>query len=459
MNKILIVDDDLSILRVLKARLEANGYDVTGKQSAEDAIAVSRRELFDMALLDHKLKNQDGIELMEKLLQTNSDMPVIILTAYGTVRSAVEAMKKGAYSYLTKPFDDAELILQVNHCLEKSKLAKEVTTLRRMVKDRFAFDNIIGKEGKMKRVLEQVAQAAATDSTVYIEGESGVGKELIAKTLHVASSRKNGPFIAINCGAIPENLFESELFGYEKGAFTGAVKSKKGYLAMANEGTFLLDEISEMPVSTQVKLLRVLEENEFYPLGGTTKIRLNARIIAASNTNLAEEVTKGSFREDLFYRIHVIPISLPPLRERKESIPILADHFIQEFNRSMKKQVQEISFHGMEKLLNYSWPGNVRELKNVIEYAVAMSQTDTIPHELILTTQKPIKKESPLVDPEGLKPLKEAKQAFEKEYLIKLLRVSRGNISQAAKLAGKYRADFYELLKKYHLKAADYRED
>jgi two-component system response regulator GlrR len=432
---------------------------VTGKQSAEDAIAVSRNELFDMALLDYKLNAQNGIELMEKLLQANSDMPVIILTAYGTVKTAVEAMKKGAYSYLTKPFDDAELILQVNHCLEKSKLSKEVTKLRRMVKDPFDFENIIGKEGKMKKVLGQVAQAAATDSTVYLEGESGTGKELIAKTLHVTSSRKNGPFIAINCGAIPENLFESELFGYEKGAFTGAAKSKKGYLAMANEGTFLLDEISEMPVSTQVKLLRVLQENEFYPLGGNTKIHLNARIIAASNTDLAMEVSRGRFREDLFYRIHVIPITLPPLRERKESIPLLTDHFIGEFNKTMRKRVQGISAQGMQKLLAYAWPGNVRELKNVIEYAVAMSQSDLIPEELILTTQKLQKKEPYLVETESLKPLKEAKQEFEKEYLVQLLRLSRGNISQASKLAGKYRADFYELLKKYDLKADDYRKD
>lgn len=457
MNKILIVDDDPSILKVLKVRLEANGYRVTGKQSAEDAITANRKEFFDMALLDYKLNSHNGIELMEKLLQSNSEMPVIILTAFGTVETAVEAMKKGAYSYLTKPFDDAELILQVNHCLEKSKLSNEVKKLRRMVKEQFDFENIIGKEGRMKKVLEQVAQAASTDSTVYIEGESGTGKELIAKTLHVTSSRKNGPFIAINCGAIPENLFESELFGYEKGAFTGAAKSKKGYLSLANEGTFLLDEISEMPVSTQVKLLRVLQENEFYPLGGNSKIRLNARIIAASNTNLTEEVAKGHFREDLFYRIHVIPIKLPPLRERRESIPLLAEHFIRELNTSMQKRVKGISSEGMIRLLNYSWPGNVRELKNVIEYSVAMSHTEIIPEELILTTQKLEKREA-LFETESLKPLREAKQEFEKDYLIQLLKLSRGNISQASKLAGKYRADFYELLKKYNLKANDYRK-
>ncbi|MBU0995734.1 MAG: sigma-54 dependent transcriptional regulator [Proteobacteria bacterium] len=456
MNRILIVDDDPAILKVLKVRLEADGYLVTEKQNADEALFASKKEMFDMALLDYKLNGESGIELMEKLLKTNAEMPIIILTAYGTIETAVEAMKKGAYSYLTKPFDDTELILQVNHCLEKSKLAKEVKKLRRMVNDQFGFENIIGKEGKMKKVLEQVSQAASTDSTVYIEGESGTGKELIAKTLHVSSSRKNGPFIAINCGAIPENLFESELFGYEKGAFTGAAKSKKGYFSLANDGTFFLDEISEMPVSTQVKLLRVLQENEFYPLGGNTKIKLSARIIAASNTNLTEEVSKGHFREDLFYRIHVIPIKLPPLRERRESIPLLAEHFIKDFNKTMQKNIKGISSQGMTKLLNYTWPGNVRELKNVIEYSVAMSQSDFIPEDLLLTTQKFEKKDAQN-ESDNLKPLKEAKQDFEKEYLTQLLKLSKGNISQASKLAGKYRADFYELLKKHALKADDFR--
>ena len=456
MSKILIVDDDPSILKVLKVRLEAEGHLVTESKTVEEALDAGRRELFDMALLDYKLNGESGIDLMEKLLRFNTDMPVIILTAYGTIQTAVEAMRRGAYSYLTKPFDDTELILQVGNCLEKSKLSKEVKKLRKMVKEQFGFENIVGQEGKMKKVLAQVSQAASTDSTVYIEGESGTGKELIAKTLHVASSRKNGPFVAINCAAIPENLFESELFGYEKGAFTGAARSKKGYLSMANEGTFFLDEISEMPVSTQVKLLRVLQENEFYPLGGNTKIKLNARIIAASNTNLTEEVAQGRFREDLFYRIHVIPINLPPLRERRESIPLLVEHFIKTFNKKMGKTVQGISAQGMDKLLTYSWPGNVRELKNIIEYSVAMTQTDMIPDDLILTTQKLdfVDKKAPSDD---LKPLKEAKQDFERDYLVKLLQLANGNISQASKLAGKYRADFYELLRKHGLKVDDFR--
>lgn len=456
MNKILVVDDDASILKVLKMRLEADGFLVTEKKNGKDAISISKKETFDMALLDYKLDGENGIDLMEKLLKINSEMPIIILTAYGTIETAVEAMKRGAHSYLTKPFDDAELILQVNNCLEKSKLSKEVKNLRNMVDKQFGFDNIIGRGGKMKKVLEQVAMAAETDSTVYIEGESGTGKELIAKTLHVSSSRKNGPFVAINCAAIPETLFESELFGYEKGAFTGAAKSKKGYFSLANDGTFFLDEISEMPVSMQVKMLRILQENEFYPLGGNTKIKLNVRLIAASNTNLSEEVSKGTFREDLFYRIHVIPIKLPPLRERKESIPLLAEHFIKEFNAKMQKNIKGITPEGMNKLINYAWPGNVRELKNVIEYSVAMATTEYLPEDLVLQTQNFERNDSE-IEKDSLKPLKEAKQDFEKDYLVQLLELTNGNVSQASKLAGKYRADFYDLMKKHQLKADDFR--
>jgi two-component system response regulator GlrR len=313
----------------------------------------------------------------------------------------------------------------------------------------YGFDNIIGKSEKMRKVFEQVSLAATTDSNVYIEGKSGTGKELIAKTLHVASNRKDHPFVAINCAAIPENLMESELFGHEKGAFTGAHVSKKGLFSEAGFGTFFLDEISEMPLSMQVKMLRVLEEKEFYPVGGRQTVTVDARIIAASNKNLEQEIENGNFREDLFYRIHVIPIKLPPLNERKEDIPALSRHFLQKYSKKMGKEIEAFSTAAMQKLIAYPWPGNIRELENTIECAMAMTKRNIITEDLILQAHN--------VNPEGLKPLKDAKENFEKNYLIKLFELTRGNVSQAAKLAGKYRADVYELIKKYNLKLTDFR--
>ncbi len=450
MEKILVVDDDQNLLKVINMRLDAHGYRVSTAFKSEKAVKSARAEVFDLALVDLKLNGENGIDLMGELHQINPEMPVIILTAYGTINSAVEAMKKGAYSYLTKPFDFEELVLQINNCLEKSRLLKEVTNLRSMVKKRYGFENIVGKSGKMKKVLEQVTQAAESDSSVYIEGESGTGKELIAKILHVASLRKNGPFVAINCAAIPENLLESELFGYEKGAFTGATRSKKGLFSQAEKGSLLLDEISEMPLTMQVKLLRVLQEKEFYPLGAEKQMKIDTRIIAASNKNISAEVEKGNFREDLFYRIHVIPIKLPPLRERKESIPLLSKHFLKIYSRKIKKKIRGFSQSSIQKMILYSWPGNVRELENTIECAVAMATKDVITDDLILQTQS--------IEQEGLAPLKDAKENFEKNYIVQLIELTQGNVSQAAKLAGKYRADLYDLLRKYNIKPSDFRE-
>ncbi len=449
MDKILVVDDDQNILKVIKMRLEAEGCGVTTATTAEQAVESARQNVFDLALLDLKLSGKDGIGLMQDLHQINPDMPVLILTAYGTIKSAVEAMRKGAYSYLTKPFDYQDLLLQIRNCLEKGRLTQEVKRLRNMVKAHYGFENIIARSGKMKKVLEQVAQAAQSDSSVYIEGESGTGKELIANTLHLVSSRKDGPFIAINCAAIPETLLESELFGYERGAFTGATSGKKGLLAQAQNGSFFLDEISEMPLTMQAKLLRVLQEKEYYPLGGGKTVKVDARFIACTNKNLEQAVSEGKFREDLFYRIHVIPIKLPPLRERKEDIPVLAKHFLKKYSQKTRNKIRGISSTALQKLLLYSWPGNVRELENTIECAVAMSLKDIITEELILQTHN--------LEKGRLRLLKDAKEDFEKDYLVQLIELTQGNVSRAAKLAGKYRADLYDLLKKHDLNPADFR--
>jgi len=448
-GRILVVDDDENILKLISMRLRAKDYKVFTAVQSGDALNTVRGEAIDLALVDLKLGTENGIDLMKDLHKINPIMPVIILTAFGTIKTAVEAMKKGAYSYLTKPFDDHELLTQIENCLDTSKFSLEVKKLTDMVKERYGFENIIGKSDKMKRVLEQVAQAAETGSIIHIEGESGTGKELIARALHVASSRRDGPFVAINCAAIPEMLLESELFGYEKGAFTGAFRSKKGLFVEANKGTFFLDEISEMPLSMQPKLLRVLEELEVFPLGAGKPIRVDARVIVASNKNLDEEVKEGRFREDLFYRIHVIPIKLPPLRERIEDIPLLAEHFLKIYTKRMNKGIKGFSGPTMQELVRRPWPGNVRELENAVQYAVTMSEQDVITEDLIPQTKN--------MGEERLKSLKDARDDFERNYLIRLVRLTRGNVSQAAKLAGKYRADFYELLRKHNLNPEEFR--
>ncbi len=449
MEKILLVDDDKNILKVLKLRLETEKFKVFKATNIFDATELSKKHLFNLSIVDLRIGSENGIVLMEKLLLYNPDIPVIILTAFGSVDSAVSAMKKGAYSYLTKPFDYSELMAEVNKCLDKSRLSMEIKLLKNTVKQKYGFENIIGKGKQMEKVLDKAGQAALTDSNVCIYGESGTGKELIAKTLHVASPRADGPFVAVNCAAIPENLIESELFGYEKGAFTGAAKSRKGLLAQADKGSFFLDEISEMPLTMQAKLLRVIEEREFYPLGSTKLVKVDTRIISASNKNLEELVKEGGFREDLFYRLFVIPINIPPLRNRKDEIPTLAKHFLSKHAVKMNKNIKDFSRACLQKLILHSWPGNIRELQNTIECAVALSRKDIITDDLIFSSRPHNKTQ--------LKTLKNAKEEFEKNYIIELIELTQGNISQAAKLAGKYRADFYDLLKKYGLKPADFR--
>ena len=449
MQKILAVDDDLNLLRLLKMRLEAKDYAVTTFTEAEDAMETARDEEFDMALLDLKLTRGNGIELMETLHHIHPEMPVVILTAYGTIESAVEAMKRGAYSYLTKPFNHRELLLQIKNGIEKSRLSKEVKRLREIVKERYEFENIIGESEEMRKVLDLVSHSADTDSNVYIYGESGTGKELIAKALHLASSRKERPFVAINCAAIPEALLEGELFGFRKGAFTGAVRTKKGLFVQAHGGSILLDEISEMPFSMQSKLLRVLEEREFYPLGSEKPVKVDVRIIATSNKDLEKEIEEGNFRRDLFYRIHVIPIKLPPLREKRGDIPLLAEHFLRKLSGKAGKYIGGFSPTALQKMMLYSWPGNVRELQNVIECAVAMCMKDVISEDLLLPTGE--------MKENDLKPLKEAKSDFEQRYIIELMELTQGNVTHAAKLAKKYRADLYKLLEKYNLKPKDFK--
>jgi two-component system response regulator GlrR len=450
-GKLLIVDDDRNLLELMKMRLESSGYVVTTALDEDVAKAAAAGEAFDLAILDLQLVRQDGISLMKELHGVRPDMPVIILTAHGSIESAVEAMKRGAFTYLTKPFDARELILHVEHALENKRLASEINRLKGLLTERYDFQNIVARSAAMQTVLEAVSRIAKTESTVYVRGESGTGKELIARAIHLASNRKDKPFVAINCAALPETLLESELFGHEKGAFTGAVKSSRGLFAQAHEGSIFLDEIGDMPLSIQAKFLRVLQERQFYPVGSEQPLEVDVRVIVATNKDLEEHVRQGLFREDLYYRIHVIPVVLPPLRERKDDIPILVDHFLKKFCDQMNKEIKGLTPLAMQRLMLHDWPGNVRELENTIEYAMAMTRQDVIGEDLILPAKG--------TPEETIKPLKEARETFEKGYLIRILELTRGNVSRAAILAGKYRADLYNLLKKYLINPSDFKKE
>ncbi|MGA2517334.1 MAG: sigma-54 dependent transcriptional regulator [Thermodesulfobacteriota bacterium] len=448
-RKILVVDDDGNFLKLIRMRLELAAYEVATVMNEDEAIAKARDETFALSIIDLKLVHRDGISLMEEMQSINPYMPIIILTAHGSIESAVEATKKGAFNFLNKPFDPEELLLQVEKAMENQRLISEVKRLSGLLKERYDFQNIIARSEKMRKVLELVSRIARTDSTIYISGESGTGKEVIAKAIHLASERRDRPFVDINCAAIPETLLESELFGHERGAFTDAKRSYQGLFARSHQGTIFLDEIGDMSLSIQAKLLRVLQEKKFYPLGSGKPVEVDVRVIVATNRDLEAKVKNGSFREDLFYRIHVVPIDLPPLKERKEDIPLLAEHFLSKISQRMKKDMKGISAMAMQKLMLYDWPGNVRELENTIEHAVAITQHDVISEEIVLSTKDLPRK--------SLKPFKEAVEEFKRGYVVRLLEFTKGNVSKAAELAGKYRADFYGLVKKHNLKPEDFK--
>lgn len=452
MNRLLIVDDDLSVLKVLKMRLESDDYQVEDASEIGAAKDLVAKNEYELAILDLKFSGGSGIDLMKHVREVDPDLSVIILTAYGTIESAVEAMREGAYIYLTKPYNYRELLLQIKMGIEKTNLLREVKKLRSIVRQSDKTKNIIGQSEAMKKVLDLTVLAAESNSNVFISGESGTGKGIIARALHQLSDRKDKTFVSLNCAAIPVNLLESELFGFEKGAFTGAMASKKGLFVQADGGIIFLDEISEIPLAMQGKLLKALEDREFYPLGAQKTVKVDIRIISASNKDIETEVEKGNFRSDLFYRIHVIPIRMPPLRDRKEDIPLLVEHFLVKYAIKMNKSIKSITPQALQKIMIYSWPGNVRELENIIECAAVMVRDDMITEEMIvLPTHK--------MEESAFRSFKESKQDFERSYLVELMKISRGNVSQAAKIAGKYRADLYALLEKYNLSPLEFRQD
>jgi len=442
-EQILVVDDDEGLLHLLKMRLSAEGFAVTSCTTGHDALVEAKKNMFDLAITDLRLRGEDGLDVTEELLRIHPQLPVIILTAHGSIPNAVEAMQRGAFGYLTKPFDDKELKATIEKALAQQRMSKEILRLKSLVKELYGLENVVARSPAMQRLFQQIAQVADSDATILLFGETGTGKEVMARVVHTNSRRSKGPFVALNCAAIPEALFESELFGHVRGAFTSAHGAKKGLFQSANGGTIFLDEIGEMPLSMQVKLLRAVQEREVREVGSELSTKIDVRIIAATNKDLGEAVKNGSFRNDLYYRISVVPLFIPPLRDRRDDIPLLAQHFLKVSNQRANKDVRGFTPTALHRLMVNPWPGNVRELENAIEKAVVMTRQDMITPDLLPSVG--VSPDTPL------KPLTEAKEEFERTYLKNVLQLTGGNISRAAQFAGRYRADFYKMLRKYGL--------
>lgn len=442
-ENILVIDDDEGLLHLLKMRLSAMGFSVTPCTTGQEAVEATKQTTFNLAITDLRLRSENGLDVTEALLRNQPGLPVIILTAHGSIPNAVEAMQRGAFGYLTKPFDDKELKETIDKALSQQRMSREIDRLKSLVKELYGLENVVARSSAMQRLFQQIGQVAESDATILLFGETGTGKEVMARVIHANSRRSKGAFVALNCAAIPETLFESELFGHVKGAFTSAHGAKRGLFQMAHGGTLFLDEIGEMPLAMQVKLLRAVQEREIREVGSETSVKVDVRIIAATNKDLGEAVKNGTFRNDLYYRISVVPLFIPPLRERRDDIPLLAQHFLTQSMKRSNKDIKGFTPASLHRLMINPWPGNVRELENAVEKAVVMSQQDMLTPDLFPSVSASA--ESPL------KPLTEAKEEFERTYLKNVLHLTGGNISRAAQFAGRYRADFYKMLRKYGL--------
>jgi len=443
--KILVIDDERNIRDIFSLLLGDHGYSVDTAETGEEAIAKAKVFSPDLVLLDMNLPDLAGLDVLARLKESAPETGIIIITAYGTIQSAVEATKLGAYAYLEKPVDNEELLLTVSRFLELKSLKREVEELRSELTSRYRFANIVGTSGGMKSVFQLMDKFARVDGTVLVTGESGTGKELVARAIHFASPRQDGPFVVVNCGAIPRDLIESEFFGHVKGAFTDARTEKTGTFELAHRGTIFLDEVGELSQDAQVKLLRALGEREITKVGGTRTIPVDVRVIAATNKNLEDQANRGIFREDLYFRLAVLSLRLPPLRERTEDIPLLAEHFIRKFEKELGKEIRGISGDALLKLAAYPWPGNVRELENVIYEAMVMSEGDRLEMRAlplrIRSFAGPDEDEGGRpVEGRGPKPLKEAVQGIteqtEKELILDALRQAGGNRTRAAAILG-----------------------
>ena len=454
-EQVLVVDDEEDLRKAIVDILTLDGFEVDQAGSAEEAAEKLSQTAYDVLITDHNLPGKTGVELLEESLVRYPEIIGIIITGYGTIETAVNAIKKGAYNYLTKPFKLVELPVMVRKGLKERHLRFENQYLRKQLDERYGFDNIIGTGRGMKRIFELVETIAGLTSTVLIQGETGTGKELIAKAIHFNSQRKDQKMVSINCGAIPENLLESELFGHVKGAFTGAVQTRIGRFEQANGGTIFLDEIGNMPLALQVKLLRVLQEREFERVGGNSTVKVDVRIVAATSSNLEQMVKDGTFREDLYYRLNVIPIDLPPLRERREDIPLLVQRFIEHFCETHKLDLKTISPHVLKALMAYDWPGNVRQLENIVERMVAL----TANRPAILPADLPGEIQNrdslnfvPLIEiPEGGISFQDVVTDMERELIVQSLRKTNGNKKLAAKLLNLKRTTLIEKIKRIGL--------
>jgi two-component system NtrC family response regulator len=452
MDTILIVDDEKNYLVILEALLAPEGYEIVTEVSAMSALRLIKETAFNLVITDMKMPTMDGIELLDEVKKIDPDLPVIIMTAYGTIEMAVEAMKKQAYDYITKPFRNEELKLTVKKALELYGLKKENRRLSEALTDRYRYGNIIGKSKEMIKIYDMIEKVSQSKASIMITGPSGTGKELIAKAIHFSSPRKNMPFVSINCGALTETLLESELFGHEKGAFTGAVTMKKGRFELADGGTLFLDEVGEMSAPLQVKLLRVLQEMEFERVGGTRTIEVDVRIVAASNRKLKQDVDEGVFREDLFYRLNVVQIEVPTLKERLEDLPLLVAHFIEKHRPSNRADI-ELAPDAWKALYSHSWPGNIRELENVIESALVMSSDSTITLDDL--PNYVMRKEEEKIDLDKIVPrnlnLNEALEHIEGQLILRALKASDNVQSRAAEMLGISRHVMHYKMKKYGL--------
>jgi len=452
LDKILIVDDDKDMLQLLSDFIKAEGYEVVTASDGRRALKEVRMHLPELILLDVRLPEMDGMKVLEEIKKIDKDLIVIMLTAYGQVKDAVRALKLGAFDYITKPFDDEEIMLNIKKALETRSLRIEVEDLRRRLEEKTAITQFVGESPHIKEVLNQVKMVAPTNLTVIIQGESGTGKEVIARLIHQGGPRHNKPFITVDCGTLPENLVESELFGYERGAFTGAEKRKEGKFEAANEGILLLDEITNLTQSLQAKLLRVIQERKVQHLGSTKEIKIDVRIIAATNTILSDEVKRGRFRDDLYHRLNEFNINLPPLRERKEDIPLLARYFLEEANPEFKKNIEGISGEAMKSLLNYLWPGNVRELRNTIRRSLLLTDSNYIREiSLPLDIISNFVKVELLADLDKGISLREitikTTERVEREIIKKALTQAKNNKSKAAKILKIDRMTLYSKIK------------
>ncbi|WP_421134104.1 sigma 54-interacting transcriptional regulator [Alteromonas sp. A079] len=437
--QLLLVDDDASLLRLLTIRLEGEGFTVTAAEDGQSALRKLQNNNFDVVLSDLRMPGLDGLALFEQIMGIRKDIPVILMTAHGTISDAVAATQRGVFGFLPKPVDHDELRTLLQKALSQSQAAQPGDWAKA----------IITRSPEMLNVLDQAFRIAQREVSVLISGASGTGKELLANAIHKASNRKDKPFVAINCGALPENLLESELFGHAKGAFTGAVAAHPGLFREADGGTLFLDEIGDMPMTLQVKLLRALQERQIRPVGSSKHVDIDVRIISATHKDLHKEMEEGAFREDLYYRLNVVNLKLPALKSRSEDIPLLARALLQQSGQRHGVTVSQFSDDAMQQLVKSSWPGNVRQLVNVVEQCVALTQTPVIPLHLVEQALSATKQSWPT--------LTEARDAFEQQYLHKLLKMTDGNVTRAADLAGRNRTDMHKLMKKHDLDAGDFR--